>query len=256
MNMDIFDALLNDLNQARTIYSYTSRKVLRKTDINHYEPSLIYSKEDVKPSIFLINMIVDAIKIAANMELNCGKKGLPDSQFLNIFPGEHYRLLNAIVRVSGSKNVVEIGTATGMGTLALQDGIDGINVVTYDIIDWDKLAVPSHFDKTDFDGGRISQIIGDLSDDLVFEQNVNILNSADLIFMDAPKDDVFEYKMAEKLSMLSKKSFKLLIVDDIHFVNMIDFWRSISSPKLDVSSFGHWSGTGLVDIREGLKFQH
>jgi hypothetical protein len=55
--------------------------------------------------------------------------------------------------------------------------------------------------------------------------------------------------------MLRKKTFKLLIVDDIQFVNMIDFWRSISSPKLDVSSFGHWSGTGIVDISEVLKLR-
>ena len=36
---------------------------------------------------------------------------------------------------------------------------------------------------------------------------------------------------------------------------MIDLWVSIESPKLDVSSFGHWSGTGLVDISEGLQIR-
>ena len=255
MNKDTFDVFLNDLDQARAIYSYTARKVLRKSNIRHYEPSLIYSKEDANPSIFLVNMMADAIKIAATIELDCGKPNLPDSQFLNIFPGEHYRLLNAIIRVTGSKNIVEIGTYTGMGTLAFQDGIDEINVVTYDIIDWDELPVPSHFDESDFADNRIVQIVGDLSDDHVFEQNIDVLNSADVIFMDAPKNDVFEYKMAMKFSRLDKKHFKLLIVDDIQFVNMIDFWRSISSPKLDVSSFGHWSGTGLVDISEGFKFR-
>jgi hypothetical protein len=117
------------------------------------------------------------------------------------------------------------------------------------------LPQPSHFDKSDFESGRISQIIGDLSEDAIFEKNIDVLNSADVIFMDAPKDDLFEYRMAKNLSMLSRKTFKLLIVDDIQFVNMIDFWRSISSPKLDVSSFGHWSGTGIVDISEGLKLR-
>ena len=255
MDKNILDAFLEDLVQARNLYRYTARKVLKKSKIRHYEPSLIYSKEDANPSHFLINMMADAIKLAANTELICGKRGLPDSQFLNVFPGEHYRLLNALIKVSGSKNIVEIGTATGMGTLALQEGIDDIKVVTYDIIDWDKLPIPSHFDESDFKGGRISQVVGDLSDDTVFEQNIAVLNSADVIFMDAPKDDLFEYKMAEKFSMLRKKTFKLLIVDDIQFVNMIDFWRSISSPKLDVSSFGHWSGTGIVDISEGLKLR-
>jgi len=255
MDKNILDDFLEDLAQARNLYRYTSRKILRKPSIRHCEPSLIYSKEDANPSNFLINIMADAIKLAANTELICGKKGLPDSQFLNVFPGEHYRLLNALIKVSESKNVVEIGTFTGMGTLALQYGIDDITVVTYDIIDWDKLSQPSHFDKSDFESGRISQIIGDLSEDAIFEKNIDVLNSADVIFMDAPKDDLFEYRMAKNLSVLSRKTFKLLIVDDIQFVNMIDFWRSISSPKLDVSSFGHWSGTGIVDISEGLKLR-
>jgi hypothetical protein len=33
---------------------------------------------------------------------------------------------------------------------------------------------------------------------------------------------------------------------------MIDLWRSIESPKLDITSFGHFSGSGLVDISKGL----
>jgi hypothetical protein len=27
---------------------------------------------------------------------------------------------------------------------------------------------------------------------------------------------------------------------------MVDLWRRIPYPKLDATSFGHWSGTGLV----------
>jgi len=102
--------------------------------------------------------------------------------------------------------------------------------------------------------GGITQVIGDLARDDVFSDNLQLLNEADLIFMDAPKDDVFEYKMASNFQKLEKKASKLLLIDDIQFVNMIDFWRSIKSPKLDVTSFGHWSGTGVVDISDGFKF--
>ena len=41
-----------------------------------------------------------------------------------------------------------------------------------------------------------------------------------------------------------------MIIDDILFVNMIDFWRKIKSPKVEASCFGHWSGTGIVDISD------
>ena len=73
--------------------------------------------------------------------------------------------------------------------------------------------------------------------------------------MDAPKNDKFEYTMATKFAKLECKDNKLLILDDIQFVNMIDFWRSIKSPKVDASAFGHFSGTGIVDISNGFKFR-
>ena len=225
--------------RARSLYRHISRKILRNTNIVHYEPSIIYSKEDTNPTLELIDLMADALKIAARTNLTCGKIDLPDSQVLNDFPGEHYRLLNAIVKVSNSRNIVEIGTATGLSALAMQESIADISVITYDIIEWDKFQ--THFDKVDFEGTRIRQIIGDLSDDI--------------FFMDAPKDDIFEYKMAHKFSSLTKKSFRLLVIDDIQFVNMIDFWRSIASPKLDMTSFGHWSGTGVVDISNGLNLK-
>ena len=33
---------------------------------------------------------------------------------------------------------------------------------------------------------------------------------------------------------------------------MINLWNSIKSPKMDISSVGHWTGTGLVDISNGF----
>jgi hypothetical protein len=30
-------------------------------------------------------------------------------------------------------------------------------------------------------------------------------------------------------------------------LNMIELWRNVQKPKLDLTSFGHWSGTGLID---------
>ena len=67
------------------------------------------------------------------------------------------------------------------------------------------------------------------------------------------KDGKFEYQFLALLGKLEPKENKLLILDDIRFVNMTDLWISILSPKLDISSFGHWSGTGLVDISKPLQ---
>ncbi|MCA6478659.1 MAG: hypothetical protein IM571_12005 [Chitinophagaceae bacterium] len=249
----LLDMFPMNRQHARSLYRHFSKKILRNNGIGHYEPSIIYSKEDATSTIELIDLMADAVKIAAHTNLGCGKLNLPDSQFLNVFPGEHYRLLNAIVRASESKKIVEIGTATGLSALAMQESVPDVSVITYDIFEWDKF--PTHFDKTDLDGIRMKQVIGNLSGDVFFKQNFNVLNNADIIFMDAPKDDIFEYKMAQKLSTLTRKEFRLLIIDDIQFVNMIDFWRSIESPKIDMTSFGHWSGTGVVDISDGLRYR-
>ena len=195
-------------------------------------------------------MGAESIKLAAREPLNIRKD--PSNIFLNIFPGEHYRLLSSIAKLSKSKNIVEIGTYTGLGSLALKYNND-VKVTTFDIVPWNKIDRQSNLTVGDFNH-NLKQIIGDLSNDLFFNDNINILNQADIIFMDAPKDDKFEYSMAEKFKILDNKDFKLLIVDDIRWVNMIDFWRSIKSPKIDVTSFGHFSGTGIVDISKGLKF--
>ena len=243
----------NSLGFNRQIYVLLSRYVLRDNQIRHFLPSLIYSKDDFKTTPELVGIIADSSKLASQRILRCGKKNLTDSKFLNVFPGEHYRLLNAIVETSNAKKIVEIGTYTGMGTLSLKEGFKDVFVTTYDIIKWDELPVPSHFESKDF-SESINQVIGDLSDDKFFESNLEILNDADLIFMDAPKDNIFEYKMAQNFKKLKNKNKKLLIIDDILFVNMIDFWRKIKSPKVDASSFGHWSGTGIVDISDGFLF--
>ena len=145
-----------------------------------------------------------------------------------------------------------------MSALALKEGLEDVSVTTFDIIRWDQVPshfnYPTHFDEKDFNESLI-QIVGDLSEDEFFERNLDILNNADLIFMDGPKDNLFEYKMALNFKKLKPKNKKYLILDDILFLNMIDFWRKIKSPKLDATSFGHFSGTGIVDISNGFLYE-
>ena len=240
---------------SRTINEIISKRLLSDNNIRDIRPSLIYSLDDFKTSDYLVSTISDAIKIAYKLELKCGKKNLSDSKFLNEFPGEHYKILSSIVKVTNAKEVVEIGTYTGLGTLCIKEGLNPLGkITTYDLISWDKLGIESHFTDDDFKDGSIKQILGDLSENNFFEENIETLNRSDIIFMDAPKDDNFEYKMLKKFLKLEPKIGKLLILDDIKFINMIDLWRSIKSPKFDLSSFGHWSGTGIVDLSKGLKF--
>ena len=67
--------------------------------------------------------------------------------------------------------------------------------------------------------------------------------------LDGPKNDVFEELILTRLreANLCRKP-RWLFIDDIRFPNMQKLWRRIQSPKLDLSSFGHFSGSGLVNI--------
>lgn len=177
----------------------------------------------------------------------------PDFEFANVFPGEHYRILSGLVEVLQPKTLVDIGTYRGCSARVMLDyGDASSSVHTFDLYDY--LA----FDWTvlkedDFSCGRLKQHLVDLSCSETFSSYVNLLKDADFIMLDGPKDDNFERTFLHLLKTVpSGSKQKWLFIDDIRFDNMQHLWRSIQSPKLDLSSFGHFSGSGLVNISEGL----
>jgi hypothetical protein len=94
--------------------------------------------------------------------------------------------------------------------------------------------------------------VADLSDPEVVMRHSDVLLSADVIFVDGPKDGRFQPTLLSELKQLPLMRQPLLVFDDIRLWNMLALWRSIKRPKLDVTSLAHWSGTGLVDwTREG-----
>jgi len=242
-----------DMKFFRKIYKLLSKLVVGKKNIRHIEPSVIFSTHRYVTNKFLIDLSLKAVDVAASDEIVIPNEKLTDAVFYNVFPGEHYRLLKAIAKITNPSVLVEIGTYTGMGSVALMQGQEKGILYTFDVLPWDEFQ--THLTKRYFEKNEIIQILDDLSNSKAFEKHREILNQAEIIFMDAPKDGVFEYRFIELLSTLQPKKNKLLILDDIRFINMIDLWVSIESPKLDVSSFGHWSGTGLVDISEGLQIR-
>ena len=152
-----------------------------------------------------------------------------------------------------SKVIIDIGTYTVMSSRTFLDfSSKESNIHTFDIVKWHKFD--SHLTEEDFQSKRLKQHISDLSQKKEFKKYFELINNSDLIFLDAPKDGVFEYKFLNLLSNSKlKKKKRYLVIDDIKFLNMTSLWRSINSPKIDATSFGHWSGTGIVDITDGLK---
>lgn len=198
-------------------------------------------------------LVCKAVFFAAKTRLDI------DNPFANAFPGDHYRLLSGLLSAldddSSLNCIVDIGTHYGTGTRVMLDHAPLAEVHTFDVTPWDKFPT-TYLTKADFTehGGRLTQHIENLMYTDVFDRHSELLNNADFIMCDGPKDGVFERSFLQKLSSLTfSHKPRFLLLDDIRFTSEMLLWRQIQSPKVDLTSFGHFSGTGLVNISEGLK---
>ncbi len=206
-----------------------------------------------RPSPAMVQLAIDAITRAADLRpaeliARAHAMGSPFASWADMFPGEHYRLLTGLTDIVDPRVIIEIGTYTGAGALSLLErAARDARVVTYDVIPWEEIP-GTLLVHEDFEGGRLEQRIGDLSDDGYWRHERELFEQADLVFLDGPKDGVFEPRMLRRLAGLAPKAAFLLVIDDIRFLEMVEAWADLPSPKIDLTSFGHWSGTGLAQI--------
>ena len=172
---------------------------------------------------------------------------------LSIGLGEPPKFLGAITKVVNPNLIVDIGTSCGGSSRTfLEYSSSSATIKTFDILKWDSFP-ETWLKDTYFSSGKLTQFLEDLGNEFYFRKHSQLFKDADLIYLDAPKDGKFEYNFMRLLSQVSfPKKQRYLIMDDIRFLNMAALWRDINSPKIDITSLGHWSGTGLVDISEGL----
>lgn len=184
-------------------------------------------------------MEIDLSHIAARMKT--------EPLYPNIWPGEHYKLLAGFMASLQPRKVIEIGTYQGMGSLALLSQLpQSSQLITLDIIPWQEIDSALLRD-SDFKDGRLKQVIGDLSDKSFFDKFAPEFADCDFIFVDAPKDIVFEQTLLRLMENIRVHPKLLLVFDDIRLWNMLSIWREIKRPKFYLTSFGHWSGTGVID---------
>ena len=213
---------------------------------DHAEYSMILSShDDLGPTESLIELSMKAIQYAKKSDLTAiSKRLLQPPYYPDIWPGEHYKLLAGFVQVLQPKKIIEIGTFTGLSSLSLQKYLPKESrLITFDILPWE--AYPSTLlQKTDF--YNILQIVADLSDDDSFKENIPHLEDAELIFIDAVHDGVFEERLLQQFKKVSFTTSPYILFDDIRVWKMLKMWRNVAFPKLDLTSFGHWSGTGVM----------
>lgn len=209
------------------------------------EPSLI-APVNGTPSERLIEVSLQAITRArsADLGLLVERSG---NDLLQMWPGEHYRLLAGLVAVLSPKTVVEIGTATGVSALAMKSSLpqEG-KITTFDLLSW-RDHPNAVLRAEDFADGRLEQSTDDLSAPAGWRANADLLQRADLIFIDAKHDGHQEREFLRGFEEVGLSNHPIVMFDDIRVWGMLGFWRELERPKLDLTSFGHWSGTGIVD---------
>ena len=209
---------------------------------------MIYSQHDNpgKPDEALIDMALAAIAEARKIDLSfIATRTTQTYPNPNEFPGEHYRLLTGLIKVLKPLTVIEIGTERGISSLAMKAALpDGSKIHTFDIKPYHEMKEPV-LRQTDLDKSLI-QHVTDLTRPETQQQFRSLFEEADFIFMDAAKDGQMERTFLRFFNSVSFKHKPVLMIDDIHNWNMLAIWREIELPKLDVSSFGHFTGTGLV----------
>ncbi|HZV01860.1 MAG TPA: class I SAM-dependent methyltransferase [Planctomycetota bacterium] len=215
----------------------------------HQEKSLIFSADDEpgRPSRELIDRALEFVTAARDIDLGAVTRRIPNGiAYTEVWPGEHYKLLAGIVKVLQPRLVIEVGTATGLSALSLTQELHrGGRVVTFDLVPWREY--PGHvLAESDFADGRLEQRLEDLSDPTQFSKSRDLVERAELIFVDAAKDGAQEQRFLDHFETCRFAKPPLIVFDDIRLWNMLRIWRLVKRPKLDLTSFGHWSGTGIV----------
>ena len=239
------------MNLIRRLKNRTLRRCLPLPfQSRHREYSIVSSIDDdpAEPTQRLLDVSLDAIAFARHVDLSWLSRRMPSPPYYpDVWPGEHYKLLAGLVLACKPKRVIEIGTSLGLGALSMKGSLpDGSELITLDLIPWTEfersILLPS-----DFENGNLRQVLGDLSNQEFFSSFAETLADCDLLFVDAPKNVHFERAFLNNLASICLPPNALVIFDDIRLWNMLQIWREITRPKIDLTSFGHWSGTGIID---------
>lgn len=158
------------------------------------------------------------------------------SYFLDECGKEHYKLLAYFSTKFENSLLLDVGTYKGCSSLALAYNSSN-EVVSFDIV---------HGLKSLHDNPRnVSYIV----DNILNEQYSWMIKKSPFIMLDTFHNGDFEMEFYNKIKKIGFSG--LLMIDDIYLnTEMKNFWNQIELEKLDLSEFGHHSGTGLVKFKQ------
>lgn len=153
---------------------------------------------------------------------------------------EHYRLLMYFASLYNYEVLTDIGTNRGASAVALS--INPTNMV-YSI---DIANVK--------EGERLPTNCEYVIGNILWDEKImdRVLNSK-FIMLDIDHEYHNEIQIYNRLVERGWKG--IIVCDDIHLNDpMKRFWSEVSSPKLDITKYGHGSGTGVI-ILDDTQFE-
>jgi hypothetical protein len=171
-----------------------------------------------------------------------------NQEFFDKSGKQHYRLLSYLSTLYNNTTIIDIGTHRGSSALALSYNKTN-TVITFDIIN--NVINPLIKNKE-----NITFCYDNIFEKETREKWKNDILSCPFIFLDVdPHNGFMEIEFYNYLKDIGYNGF--VICDDIwYFKEMRDnFWYKIpDNYKYDLTTYGHWSGTGVFTFNKEISF--
>lgn len=147
---------------------------------------------------------------------------------------EHYELLEFISKTNSFLSIIDAGTFMGLSAIKLASNATN-KVSTYDISD-------AHL-FPQLKEGKFPNITFYLKS--IADESDDVIKKSDVIFLDIdPHDGLQEQVFSHRLEKIGYQG--MVIADDIWLnQGMINWWIGLQGIKIDLTTFGHFSGTGI-----------
>lgn len=175
---------------------------------------------------------------------------LVDKNYYDLKSGQQeYRLYSYLSTLFNDTTILDIGTYNGRSAVALSYN-ENNKVISYDINN-NGIKDVNHKIYTK---SNIKFKIKNVLDDL----NEEFLKDVKIVLIDIDHFYTIEKMMIDKLKELGYDG--IILLDDIihpspkEFEAMQKLWNEIEDEKYDITKYGHWSGTGLINLSKDIKF--
>lgn len=172
---------------------------------------------------------------------------LVDKNYYDLESGkQEYRLYSYLSTLFDNITILDIGTYNGRSAVSLSHN-ENNKVISYNINDDIKDLHHKIYTKS-----NIEFLIKNVLDDL----NEEFLKNVKIVLIDIDHFYTIEKEIMDKLKEFNYDG--LILLDDIihpsprEFEAMQKLWNEIEDEKYNITKYGHWSGTGLVNLSKDI----